>query len=249
MNKEIKQVLSGVGLTKEEASIYLAGLELGESSVQNLAKKAGIKRPTAYKILEELISKGMVYQAFKGKKRYFGAEDPEKIVTSFKQKEVELGKILPELKSIYNLSDVKPKVKFYEGVAGAIAVYEDTLVSTEEGGELLTYTGVENLFDTFPKGYAQKYFDKRVAKKISVRAIAIDSEVSREWKRNDEKELRNLILVPEGKINFFGDTEIYGDKVALISYKENFMAVVIESKEIANMQRFLFELAWKGLKS
>ena len=248
MNKEIKQVLSNIGLTKEETSIYLAGLELGETSVQNLAKKAGIKRPTAYKILEELINKGMAYQTFKGKKRYFGTEDPEKIVASFKQKEAELDKILPELKSIYNFSDVKPKVKFYEGVAGAIAVYEDTLATTKDGGEILTYTGVKNLFETFPKGYAQKYFDRRVARNISVRVIAIESEESQEWKRYGKKELRDIVLIPEGKINFFGDTEIYGDKVALISYKENFMAVVIESKEIANMQRFLFELAWKGLK-
>lgn len=34
----------------------------------------------------------------------------------------------------------------------------------------------------------------------------------------------------------------------LISYKENFMAVVIESEEIANMQRFIFNLAWENFK-
>lgn len=78
--------------------------------------------------------------------------------------------------------------------------------------------------------------------------IAIDSEISREWEKNAIRDLREIIIIEENKFNFFGDTEIYGNKVALISYKENFMAVVIESEEIANMQRFIFNLAWENFK-
>lgn len=248
MDNSIKKVLHSLGLTAEEVEIYLAGLELGESSVQNLAKKACVKRPTAYNILTELINKGLFYQTFKGKKRFFNAEDPDKLKLSLKQKEVELVKILPEIKSIYNSPATKPKIKFYEGVAGAIAVYEETLNLTAEGSEILSYAGIKNVFEIFPKGYAEEYFKKRVAKNITAEVIAIDSEESREWQKNAEKEMRKIILVPENQQLFSGDTEIYGDKVALISYKENFMAVVIESKEIANMQRFIFNLAWQGLE-
>jgi sugar-specific transcriptional regulator TrmB len=249
MNSESKKVLESLGLSKEESDIYLAGLELGEISVQNLAKKANIKRPTAYKILEKLISSGLFYQTFNGKKRFFNAEDPEKLKSSLKQKEMELKRVLPELKSIYNISETKPKVKFYEGVAGAISIYEDTLNSTEESGEIMTYTGIKNFFSVFPKGYAEEYYAKRVAKKITAKIIAIESEESLEWKRNAEKEMRKIFLVPEKQLTFFGDTETFGDKVAFISYKENFMAVVIESREIANMQRFIFNLAWENLEN
>jgi len=239
--------LQSIGLVKEEADVYLAGLELGETSVQNLAKKAGIKRPTTYKILEKLMENGIFYQTLKGKKRYFNAENPEKLKLSLKQKELELNKIMPELKLIYNLSDTKPKVKFYEGVAGAISVYDDTLASSKEGDEILSYTSIKNVFSIFPKDYAESYFERRVAKNITAKIIALDSEEAREWKANAAKEMREIFLVPEDKNIFLGDTEIYGDKVALISYKENFMAVVIESREIANMQRFIFNLAWENL--
>jgi len=67
--------------------------------------------------------------------------------------------------------------------------------------------------------------------------------------KNAEEEMKEIFLLPENEYNFFGDMEIYGNKVALISYKENFMAVVIESKEIANMQRLMFNLIWNNLKS
>lgn len=249
MNKEVRKILQTLGLSREEADIYLAGLELGESTVQNLAKKAGVKRPTAYKILEKLIGNGMFYQTLKGKKRFFNAENPDRMKSSLKQKEVELNKILPELRSVYNTSETKPKIKFYEGVAGAISVYEDTLNSTEKGGEILNYTSIKKLFEIFPKDYANEYFKKRVEKNITVKVIALDSEESREWKKNATKEKREIFLVHESQNSFLGDTEIYGDKVALISYKENFMAIVMESKEIANMQRFIFNLAWKKLRA
>jgi len=248
MNNEIIKALQDIGLSKEEVNIYLAGLELGESSVQNIAKKADIKRPTAYLIIDDLIKKGLFYQTFKGKKRYFCAQSPKDLEVELKRKAFELTKIMPELNSIYNTLGFKPKVRFYEGVAGAMSVYNDTINSTPENGEILDFAGIKNLFDTFPKEFATEYYTKRIRKNIKDKVIAVDSEESREWQKNAEEEMREIFIVPEDQFNFSGDMEIYGDKVALISYKENFMAVVIESKEIANMQRLMFNLVWNNLK-
>lgn len=247
MNKTIKRTLEETGLSKEEIAVYLAGLELGERPVQDIARKAGTKRPTTYKILESLMSKGLFYQTFRGKKRFFGAQDPKELEIDFKRKASELERIMPELYSIYNTPGIKPKVKFYEGISGAISIYEDTIVSSPQGGEILSYTGIRNLNDIFPKQYPEKYIKKRVEKSIRARIIAVDSKESREWHQRAKQELRDILLVPEERFDFSGDTEIYGDKVALISYRENFMAVVIESREIARMQKFIFNLAWKNL--
>ena len=248
MNKEIIKTLQDIGLSKEEVEIYLAGLELGESTVQNIAKKAGIKRPTAYLIIDSLIKKGLFYQTFKGKKRLFGAQNPKDLEVELKRKAFELTKIMPELNSIYNTLEFKPKVRFYEGVAGTMAVYNDMLDLTPENGEMLSFAGMKNLFDTLPKEFAIDYFTRRIKKNIKPKIIAIDSEESREWVKNAEEEMREILIVPENQSNFSGDIEIYGDRVALISYKENFMTIVVESKEIANMQRLMFNLIWNNLK-
>jgi sugar-specific transcriptional regulator TrmB len=249
MNIEIIKTLQDIGLSKEETNVYLAGLELGESSVQNIAKKAGIKRPTAYIVIDSLISKSLFYQTFKGKKRYFGAQNPKDLENGLKQKAFELARIMPELNSIYNILEVKPKVRFYEGLAGLISVYNDTVDSSSEGGEILEWAGINKIFDIFPKEYATEYYTKRIRKNIKAKVIAIDSEESREWLKNAEEEMREIFLINEKEFSFFGDMEIFGDKVAIISYKENFMAIVIESKEIVNMFKFMFNLTWNNLKT
>lgn len=245
----IKETLIKIGLEQEEADVYLAGLELGQSSVQEIAKKAGTKRPTTYKILAKLIEKGLFFQLLKGKKRLFAAESPEKLLNEVRQREFQLKDILPEIKSLYNTDKIKPTIRFYEGVNGAISVYEDILASVPNNSEILSYTGLAGLFKDFSKDYAKSFFQRRVKRNIKTRIIALDSEESREWQKHAAFELREIILVPDSSTLFSGDTEIYANKVALISYQENFMAVVIESKEISNMQRFIFELAWKSYQN
>ncbi|MFA5048110.1 MAG: helix-turn-helix domain-containing protein [Patescibacteria group bacterium] len=247
MTKSIKDILKDTGLDEEQARVYLSGIELGQSSVQQLAQKAGVKRPTTYLILDELKAKGLFFQVLKGKKRYFVAEEPDKLFAGIKNKENQLKQILPELRSLYNIDLEKPKIRFYEGVNGALAVYEDILASVPNNSEILSYTGISGLFKDFPKDCAKNFFNRRVQRHISTRIIALDSEESREWQKHAPYEMREIVLVPEENTPFFGDTEIYGNKIALLSYKENFMAVVIESKEIATMQKFIFNLAWKNL--
>jgi len=49
---------------------------------------------------------------------------------------------------------------------------------------------------------------------------------------------------------FDNEMNIYNDKVALIHLdKGKEYGVIIESKEIADMHRMIFDMAWKGFES
>jgi sugar-specific transcriptional regulator TrmB len=58
MTKDIK-LIQNMGFSDKAAKVYLAALELGESTVQTLAKKSGLKRTTIYYVLteEDLLSR------------------------------------------------------------------------------------------------------------------------------------------------------------------------------------------------
>jgi sugar-specific transcriptional regulator TrmB len=45
-------LLTQLGLSDKESALYLALLELGQADVADTAKKAGVKRSTAYVLLE-----------------------------------------------------------------------------------------------------------------------------------------------------------------------------------------------------
>ena len=126
--------LQALGLSEKEAKVYLAALELGPDTVQNIAKKAGINRPTAYLQIESLKQKGIISEVEKDSKVLIMAESPERLSSllntyekelEFKKKELE--RILPNLSELFTGTGEKPKVKFYEGRGGIRAIEEDFL--------------------------------------------------------------------------------------------------------------------------
>ena len=76
--------LKKIGLSENETRVYLALLELGGSTAQEISKKAGVKRATTYVQLEALMKFGLVTSFEKAPERkngaqktFFRAEDPE----------------------------------------------------------------------------------------------------------------------------------------------------------------------------
>ena len=53
-------LLESVGLTKSEAKVYLALLELGSSSKGPIVKRSGVASSKVYELLDKLIAKGLV---------------------------------------------------------------------------------------------------------------------------------------------------------------------------------------------
>lgn len=245
LNEEKLKVL---GLSEKEARVYLALLELGPSTMTEIARVAGINRTTGYPILESLAGSGLVTFLADAKIQKFSAENPEKTIsileTKLREDHENLKKaqaLLPELLSIYNIGG-KPKVKFYEGLEYVREAFEDTLNTK---GELLAYAVGTDAFDALGEEYFKNYFRKRTERNISVRCIAPDDSDSKAIVRNDPKELRQSLLVPHDKFYFSTETNIYNNKILTVSWREKF-AVVVESDEIVNAQRKMFELAWLG---
>ena len=143
---------------------------------------------------------------------------------------------------MHNVSG-RPKVRFYEGVNGLKDVYEDTLTSHEE---ILAYANVDQMHQTLT-GYFPKYYERRTEKNISIRAIIPNSPVGRNRASEDKKEKRETELVPIEKYNFSPEINIYDNKVMIASWREK-LGIIIESAEIADAMKKIYELAWLGAK-
>jgi HTH-type transcriptional regulator, sugar sensing transcriptional regulator len=247
MNNQEK-ILEEIGFSKKKAKIYLAILELGDASAINIAKEVGIKRTTVYNILPELISDGFVKKTIKNKKSIFFVENPDLLKTHLEEKLELIEKNLPGFRSLQNIFPFKPKITFYEGFGGIKELYKDTLDSSKSGDAILSLTGITDYQRLMPQDISREYIENRIKKKIRIKVIATDSEVAQKWKESSIRELREIRIIKEADFKFDGDMEIYGNKVALISYRENFMSVVIESKEITQMQRMAFKLMWNSIE-
>ena len=55
---DIQEALRNFGLNDKEARVYVALLELGQTTAYAIAERSGLKRPTVYVILDDLRQKG-----------------------------------------------------------------------------------------------------------------------------------------------------------------------------------------------
>lgn len=242
----IEKDIQSLGLNEKEAKVYLASLELGQATVQKISAKAGIKRPTTYFIIENLMERGLMSSYYQGKKQLFMAEMPERILDLIakERKELELReeqfkRLLPELQSINNRNKDKPVVKYYEGKDGILTMTSEHIKLSKN----------QTFYNVFSRDIIEKVVlpdelkalrKERVDNKLQAKAI-----YTREAGDLDGVENAELIRLPLKDFPITCDIAFYEDKVRIASFKDRLMGVVIEDKEIAQSFRAVFELAWK----
>ncbi len=247
---DIKEILIKSGFSDNESAVFLALLQLGKGTVTQITRKAGLNRTTGYDILDSLVAKGLASVSGKEPKQEYLAGSPDHLLNIIENQEkeaekrtLEIKKIIPELKSMHNVRG-RPKVRFYEGMEGLRDVYEDTLTSHES---IRAYANVNEMHRALI-GYFPKYYERRAEKNISIRAVIPDSPVGKHRAGKDKEEKRESVLVPIDKYNFSPEINIYDNKVMIASWKEK-LGIIIESVEIADAMKKIYELAWIGAKA
>lgn len=250
----LENELQNLGLSDKEARVYLASLRLGKSTVQEIANQAGVNRGTCYNVIEYLMKKGLMSTYTQGKKTFFTAESPERLRSLIRMEEQELrdkdvrfSKYLPELLSLYNSVDNRPKVKYFEGWEGLGAIQEEYLKAKNKRiDNILCLDNVERVLPSV----ASNYTPRRISKGIRSRFLYISKKgPDKELENTDEAELRESRYIPFEKFPFQADITIFDDKVSLENYgKDKILGVLIEDQEIADSIRTMFEYIWDNAK-
>lgn len=240
--------LTNLGLTEEEAKVYLAILELGGSYASNIARKAKVNRATCYHTLNNLQQKALISSYNKGKVLWFNAEDPKKLISIEKEKLEKAKSLIPQLLSISNVLAFKPKIHFYEGSEGAKTIFEDILTSKEE---VLGYTNLKNLGQLFPD-YFKDYCQRKIANKIKTRYLSPNNKegtdiIDQFYPKNYDRNLVEILLVNKNEFFFENEVSIYENRVAILSLNpDEMIGLLIESATFAKTMRSIFNLAWLG---
>ena len=236
--------LTKIGLSDKEAKVYLAALELGKAPIQDIAKKAGINRTTTYVMITELEKRGLVKPFKIGKRNYFAAESPDMILDILKKekqeienKEREIREILPELKSVYNVAPGRPKIRFFEGTDVNKKINEDILESGTK--EIQEIYNADFIRDIISEEEAKIFYKKRTEKKIKYRGLY----TRKEGPFKNPLEFAEEKFIDQKHFPVFGDVFVYEDRIGMVGKG---MGVIIESAEISQTLKTVFNLAWNN---
>lgn len=228
----------------------MASLDIGRATADQLAKHAKIKRPTTYVQLESLMKKGLVSTFEEGKKTYFAPESPEllkRLLAKQKEdvssKEGDLARMLPELLRQFESAGERPVVRFFPGKEGVAAVREEVLTTKEK--KTYVIFSPSHLSEIFSQEYLDEYSARR--KELGIYSKGIYTHKPFFEQAGLDRLTERRFLPPE-TLPLSIDIYIFDHKLIILSLKGNFFGLVLESEQIAESAKMIFEFLWRYAK-
>ncbi|OGI69218.1 hypothetical protein A3A09_01530 [Candidatus Nomurabacteria bacterium RIFCSPLOWO2_01_FULL_42_20] len=241
MTTELVKSLEKLGLNEKESQIYLAAIKLGHFSVLGLSEKTGIKRPTCYLVLEELRKKGLITTFPKAKKVLYVAEHPNNLLKKTEESYKLAKELMPELQDLIASESEKPVLKVYTGQKGIQNIYEDIL---DEGKTTYYIASAKDLIDAVGSEFLDDWIKRRIAKGMQTVSVRIaESEIILPLYVGIAETLRKVRYAPAGFKTPY-TIFIYGKKVAFISTKKDLFGFIVESADLGQTMKALFDVLW-----
>lgn len=252
MANDLKNLLKKYGFSQSESIIYLFLFKSGAATVQEIVDGTKVPRSTVYDILDSFKNAGLVSYLESKPKRKYVIESPHQIKNyieeSYKAKkrnmkdeyEEKLQDFKDTVHKLLSAQDnVRPRVRFYEGIHGVNALRDDMVKSKSD-----SYYAVFNYDDTqktLKRGEGVLSNDQAAKLKSIHKGSIYTSSEGDVMKDKDDNSLFTDKAIP-------AELVIMDDKVITIDHRQDTITVIIDNANIAKTIKTLFELAYKQLK-
>ncbi len=240
---KLTEALQTIGLTDKQTAVYLALLQLGRGSAYSIALKSGLKKPTTYVILDELIEKGLASRVPRVKKQLYIPHSPQDVFASAEDKFARAKEKLPELLALTRGEPTKVSTLYYEGIEGVKQLLEYGL-KDGAGKELVGFYATDMNADPELVRYFKNEWVASIKKNnIQQRVIAPAHDSLKDYRDMDAGINRTVKTVPYEQYSSEVAIDVVGDVVRIQDYK-NLQGVAIENADVAKTVREIFEMVW-----
>lgn len=238
---KVYNVLQNLGYSLSEAKIYVASLKIGEGTVSDIAAQIDMPRSTVKDLVLDMHKRGLInYYQKRGRKFWF-AENPDKLLADFQDREQAFRDAIPSLKLICKNGDFIPKIKTFVGATDIKMIMDDIIETKHNIKAVIDW---DDWIGLYGEEYHKDFIVRRVSHNLKIKIIAPPTRMAADLRSRDQAELRLTRFLPDGMP--FKTTNFYfGNKVAIISLnKKSPVGVLIEDPDIANTMDLFFEALW-----
>ncbi|HSX42552.1 MAG TPA: helix-turn-helix domain-containing protein [Candidatus Saccharimonadales bacterium] len=253
----VRSYFAKLGFEPEIADIYLALYSGGPQTISEVSRSSGVERTRIYRLIDTLLASNLIEMESHYKRGVMKAAPIANLTILISQREQELKSLQDELGLIEqvlnrnSLSSPATKVQFYHGAEGVKQMYWN---ETKAAGEILSLLH-ENMQIKTNSRFFERWVRACNQHDLRFRGIVSDTflDSQKQWyTSHDNERLQNWeqrYIAPSSFAITHGMV-IYDSVVAYFNWKDNeIFGIEIHNKEIADMQRQLFELLWATAKA
>lgn len=246
------EILKKAGLNEAQAKIYECLLKNGVLTPSELAENTGQSRENCYAIAKKLIDLGLIEQT-NDKKAKYRVLNPSALETLAEKRRKVVAKNeklvkenLSSLLDIFYANNEMPDARTLEGIEGVKEVFRDNL---RVGKDIYFIRTIADEALSGKKGdnFLHEYRDQLPILGIHTYGLTpITSEAKKKVKTGRDAAINfHRTWMPAEDYTAPVEIQVYGDKVALISFGETEMATIITSPTIAEAMRQILKIMMK----
>jgi sugar-specific transcriptional regulator TrmB len=245
-------VLIEIGLNEPQAQVYRYLLENGATTPPALAKQVKLTRSNTYKVLEQLIEKGLVSRNETNKKLVYQAEDPIVLASvvaeernRVMQLESNIKTALTQLRDVYQKSGGPSAVQVLSGKEAVVSLYKHQSELKEpiyfiKSRSDIPFMGYETM-DSI-RNLAVKYDTPRYGLVPDAPEAAINPKI-------DESSNLQKTWIDDQAYTAPVEWAVSGDELLLVSFSDKPAGIRIVDPVIAEAFRQLWHVMDKSLRA
>lgn len=233
------------GLSATEAKMYKTLLSKKEWRPAEIAKSVSESRTNSYKILDDLTEMGLATRYDKAKKLHYRAAHPSRLMelarakrTKQEESEIAFERNLKEMMSEYTMVHEQANVRYFNGKEGLTKMYNDMLGSGQNIYVLRSPQDDRFMGKEFYNSFTTKRADKGIKTcLITSNPISIPHAV---MANSGKHTVQSLLRTDEYTAPV--EWSVYADKLSVISFGDEALGMIIESKQIADSFKQIFSI-------
>jgi sugar-specific transcriptional regulator TrmB len=237
---DLSEKLVQLGFSPNQASVYIALMELGQSKAAAIIKKTGLHRNIVYEALDALEKRLLVFKTSQGGVSLFQLSDASSLVEEASSRLQSAQTIADEINVLRSRSD--HEVKLYEGMSGLKAhrnaLLADVKDSKEEHLVIAGTRSQKELYEQIFKTYDQQ----RVAWELPARLLFSQQDAAYADVVGTEAFTKTRLL-PYG-VQEPTMIDIWQNNVAFMLQDKQPFVISIQSEQLATSFREYFETLW-----
>ena len=257
---QIDHILKDIGLSENEAKIFLAAVKSGLAPISRIASEAGVARTYAYELAEELKKKGLLAESveepgikkvqaldFEGLLAYVGRRQRD-----MERLEKDLIKSASEFQSLRSGLVQKTKVRFFEGVEGIKSINSEIRKDLEKQNKTYQFHVVfsADRMEAVLPGWIEHnqhiYLEPHMQKFAIISQTPLLRKFLDKVKKDQQKNFYYKIWNDERE--FPTDTLCWLNKIAYLDMKGRPSGIIIENQALVETFVMWFKQMWENLK-
>lgn len=242
MNSLLLSQLQQLNFSPNEAKVYLALLETGQTSAGEIIKKTQLHRSVVYETLEKLIYKKLVFKLERNKITFFQPTDPSRLLQNVETQKEIVQELVPKLKNL--LKEELPEIIIYQGIESYKRFWIESANNMPHGSTDYVAGSVgDQWFEFMGKDY-NKYLAIRLKRQIKWKHIIFNRDDLEMGTLKKYPHLTEFRLIDK-KIDKYGNFNVLADQsVVLQSIKEP-MIIEVKNKNLVKIFQNLFDILWE----